>query len=311
MSEFPETNQSLIARVRDSADAAAWAEFLGIYQPVVFRMARRRGLQDADAHDVMQQVFLSISRSIEDWTAGENQPPFRAWLTTVARNAITKALSRRPRDLATGSTSMIELLHSHPEPEATTVELQLDLFSLGSVMYAMSTGRPPFRAETTLAVLRRVGDTVPRSIREINAEIPDWLERIVVRLMAKDAADRFSTATEVATLLEQCLAHVQQPTSVPLPEACRVVSRGISGWKSFWSIVAVLLALVAIGMAANRQRVRPSLNIPKVESVSAVTDSDESDSLLRWNSTQQGLDATEDEINGLEAVMERELENAK
>ena len=124
MSEFPETNQSLIARVKDSADAASWAEFLGIYQPVLFRMARRRGLQDADAHDVMQQVFLSISRSIENWTAGNDQPPFRAWLTIVARNAITKALTRRPRDLAAGSTSVIELLHAHPEPEAPTAELQ-------------------------------------------------------------------------------------------------------------------------------------------------------------------------------------------
>lgn len=97
MSEFPETSQNLIARVKDSADAASWAEFLGIYQPVLIRMARRRGLQDADAHDVTQQVFLSISRSIENWTAGNDQPPFRAWLTTVAKNAITKALTRRPR----------------------------------------------------------------------------------------------------------------------------------------------------------------------------------------------------------------------
>ena len=123
MHEFPDTSHSLIFRVKNPADGAAWTEFLGIYQPVVFRMARRRGLQDADAQDVMQQVFLSISKSIEGWIPGDLQPPFRAWLTTIARNAITKALTRRPRDAASGSTSMVELLAAQPDPQATTAEI--------------------------------------------------------------------------------------------------------------------------------------------------------------------------------------------
>lgn len=123
MPEFPETNHSLIARVKDLGDGASWIEFLGIYQPVVYRMARRRQLQDADAQDVMQQVFLSIARSIESWEPGDGQPPFRAWLTTVARNAITKALARRPRDQATGTSSVAEILENLPEAEATASEV--------------------------------------------------------------------------------------------------------------------------------------------------------------------------------------------
>ena len=123
MSDFPETNHSLIARVQDLGDGASWTEFLGIYQPVVYRMARRRHLQEADAHDVVQQVFLSISRSIERWEAGDGQPPFRAWLTTIARNAITKALARRPRDQATGTTSAADILENEPAVEATASEI--------------------------------------------------------------------------------------------------------------------------------------------------------------------------------------------
>ena len=123
MPEFPDTSHSLIARVKDLGDGAAWTEFLGIYQPVVLRMARRRGLQDADAQDVMQQVFLSISKSIEGWIPGDLQPPFRAWLTTIARNAITKALTRRPHDVASGSTSMVDLLEAQLDPQATTAEI--------------------------------------------------------------------------------------------------------------------------------------------------------------------------------------------
>ena len=123
MHEFPETSHSLIARVKDLGDGAAWTEFLGFYQPVVFRMARQRGLQDADAQDVIQQVFLSISKSIEGWIPGDLQPPFRAWLTTIARNAITKALTRRPRDAATGSTSMVDMLNAHADPHAISAEI--------------------------------------------------------------------------------------------------------------------------------------------------------------------------------------------
>jgi len=93
-------------------DGASWVEFMGIYQPVVYRMAKRRGLQDADAHDVMQQVFVSIAGAIERWESSDELPPFRAWLTTITRNAISKALSRRPRDRATGSTSVMEQLNA-------------------------------------------------------------------------------------------------------------------------------------------------------------------------------------------------------
>jgi RNA polymerase sigma-70 factor (ECF subfamily) len=147
MPEFPETNHSLIARVKDLGDGTSWIEFLGIYQPIVFRMARRRGLQDADAQDVMQQVFLSISRSIESWVADETMPPFRAWLTTIARNAITKALSRRPRDAATGTSSVLELLQrktdSEPTPDEILAEARKEV-----VRWAAEKIRPEFSDET-------------------------------------------------------------------------------------------------------------------------------------------------------------------
>ena len=94
-----------------------------------------------------------------------------------------------------------------------------DLFSLGSVLYAMCTGRAPFRAETSYGVLRRITDEEPRPIREINPDIPEWLCGIIAKLMSKRPDDRFDSAHEVAELLEECLSHVQQPTSVPLPAA--------------------------------------------------------------------------------------------
>jgi len=86
-------------------------------------------MQDADAHDVMQQVFVSIAGAIDRWQPDENRPPFRAWLTTIARNAITKALTRQPRDRASGSTSVFEIIKAQPEPDALAkdaAEMQME-----------------------------------------------------------------------------------------------------------------------------------------------------------------------------------------
>src|SRR5262249_45068066 len=84
-----------------------------------------------------------------------------------------------------------------------------DLFSLGSVLYALCSGHPPFRAENTMAVLRRVCDDEPRRLRDANPDIPEWLEAVVSRLQRKAPADRFATAQEVADQLSSCLAQLQ------------------------------------------------------------------------------------------------------
>ncbi|MCA9193387.1 MAG: sigma-70 family RNA polymerase sigma factor [Planctomycetales bacterium] len=123
MTMFPETNETLIARVKDLGDGASWTEFVGIYQPIVYRMARRRGLQEADALDVIQQVFVSVAKSIDDWYPISGGPPFRAWLATIARNTITNALGRRRHDLAFGGSSVIEQLNAQPDNRATWSEL--------------------------------------------------------------------------------------------------------------------------------------------------------------------------------------------
>ncbi len=119
---WPETSETLIQRVKDPRDAAAWRAFTEIYRPVVYRMARGRGLQDADAEDLVQQVMLSISNAIERWEPG--LPPFRHWLRKLARNAIINAITRRKPDLGAGSTSVREMLDAVPESSPLTRELE-------------------------------------------------------------------------------------------------------------------------------------------------------------------------------------------
>jgi serine/threonine protein kinase len=139
----------------------------------------------------------------------------------VERVKITDfGLARAADDMEVTQTGTIAGTPQYMSPEQAkgeTIDMRSDLFSLGSVLYTMCTGRPAFRAETTMGVLRRVCEDVPRPIHEVNPEIPEWLSAIVLKLLAKDPNDRFQTAGEVADLLSQHLAHLQSPALVPRP----------------------------------------------------------------------------------------------
>jgi serine/threonine-protein kinase len=139
----------------------------------------------------------------------------------VERVKITDfGLARAVDDASLTGSGSIAGTPQYMSPEQASgesIDHRSDLFSLGSVIYAMSTGRPPFRAETSYGVLRRICESEPREIGEINSALPAWLSRIVARLHEKDPACRFASAAEVASLLERCLAHVQQPAGVALP----------------------------------------------------------------------------------------------
>ena len=105
------------------------------------------------------------------------------------------------------------------------VDARADLFSLGAVMYAMCSGHSPFRARTTMAVLKRVCEDAPRPLRAINPDVPEWLVAIIEKLLAKNPDDRFQTATQVSDLLGRWLAHAQQPTVAPAPPRIHGSSR--------------------------------------------------------------------------------------
>jgi serine/threonine protein kinase/DUF4097 and DUF4098 domain-containing protein YvlB len=107
---------------------------------------------------------------------------------------------------------------SPEQARGEAIDQRSDLFSLGSLMYAASTGRPPFRADTIYGVMHHVCESAPVPIREINPEIPEWLEALVAKLMSKKPDDRFDSADEVQKVLAEELAHLQGPTLSGLPD---------------------------------------------------------------------------------------------
>jgi len=118
MREIPNTRPSLLVRLRKPHDEQAWAEFVEIYEPVVYRLARQRGLQDADARELCQEVFVAVSRAIERWQPDPARARFRTWLLRIARNLIVHALvARRRHPQGTGDSDFCSLLEQQPAPD--------------------------------------------------------------------------------------------------------------------------------------------------------------------------------------------------
>lgn len=126
MTSWPDTRDSLLVRLGTSEDRAAWDDFLGLYQPLIYRYARRSGLQDADARDVTQRVLCAVARAAERWKPGHQHGRFRGWLATVTRNAVID-LVRRRHAVGTGRTSVLESLEQIASPsEADSLDWQME-----------------------------------------------------------------------------------------------------------------------------------------------------------------------------------------
>lgn len=170
----------------------------------------------------------------------------RLWITDFG-------VARAMDDASMTQTGLIAGTPQYMSPEQArgeTVDHRSDLFSLGSILYTAFAGRPPFRADTAYGILRRITDTTPRDVREINPDVPDWMCNVIGRLMAKHPGDRFQSAKEVADLLESCLAHLQQPTHVALPDNVRVAparqSKSQLSFKSVRTGVFAMLSLIGV-----------------------------------------------------------------
>jgi serine/threonine protein kinase len=136
----------------------------------------------------------------------------------VERVKITDfGLARTAADASLTASGFLVGTPAYMSPEQADgqpIDHRSDLFSIGSVLYAMCSGHAPFRAGSAMAVLRRVCDETPRPLRDVNPAIPDWLAAVVAKLQAKRPADRYGSAAEVAAVLSRRLAELQSGTAL-------------------------------------------------------------------------------------------------
>jgi RNA polymerase sigma-70 factor (ECF subfamily) len=154
MSESSSTRLTLLVRLRDVQDAAAWEEFVEIYAPLIYGLARRHGFQDADASDLTQEVLRAAVTALPTFTLDRKRGSFRGWLFTVARNELRKlVLARKRQPQGSGSAAAQEFLEGQPAPrEDESVwnqEYQTRLFT-----WAAGKARPNFRESTWQAFWR-------------------------------------------------------------------------------------------------------------------------------------------------------------
>lgn len=123
----PETRASLILRLRNLDDVAAWDEFADVYGRVVFRVGRNRGLQPADAENLVQEVLFAVARSVAQWLERNDRGRFRAWLLRIARNEATDIVtSRATRSLGHDEHTAAQVLNALPARDDISTQLELE-----------------------------------------------------------------------------------------------------------------------------------------------------------------------------------------
>jgi RNA polymerase sigma factor (sigma-70 family) len=116
MSEPPSTRPSLLASLRDTRNGVAWGEFVEIYGPLVYDYGRRRGLQDADAADLTQEVLRAVAGTAGRFAYDPARGAFRSWLFTVTRRKLLDSARRkRPGDRGTGDTDVLRRLEAEED----------------------------------------------------------------------------------------------------------------------------------------------------------------------------------------------------
>jgi RNA polymerase sigma factor (sigma-70 family) len=124
MPEPPDTRASLLVRIRDPHDTEAWRQFVQLYAAVVYGYARKRGLQDADAADLMQEVFRSVASAAGRLDYDPKRGSFRNWLYTVTRNKLYNFLDgRRRHERGSGGSGAQQVLEERAVQEEDAAAL--------------------------------------------------------------------------------------------------------------------------------------------------------------------------------------------
>lgn len=185
--DSPLTRASLLVQLRDGDNTDAWHEFVRLYGPVVYGFARKRGLQDADAADLMQDVMRSVSSAIGRLDYDRKQGTFRGWLFTITRNKVFNFLSaRRIRPQGSGDTTTNKLLETHPEAvdgaDAWELEYQRRLAAIAMEQVQTEFQESTWRAFWLTAVEGQSAADVAQQLKLSSGAVYVAKSRVLARL---------------------------------------------------------------------------------------------------------------------------------
>jgi RNA polymerase sigma-70 factor (ECF subfamily) len=188
MTPIPTTRASLLFRLRDSQDHEAWVEFVQIYELAIYRQLRKCGLQDADARELMQELFVSLNRHIQNWRARKERGSFRGWLRRVARNLVINWMKNGQRRMIAGggpeSYAIFDALAEEdcPESEEFDHELRRSLFQRASEVVRQEQSRKAWQAFWEMAVNGKTPAVVAHEIGMSTGAVRVAKCRVLARL---------------------------------------------------------------------------------------------------------------------------------
>jgi RNA polymerase sigma-70 factor (ECF subfamily) len=191
MPDSPETRASLLVRIRDAQDRDAWQQFVDLYGPLVYRFARKRGLQDADAADLTQTVLQAVSGAIQRLDYDPARGPFRGWLFAIVRNQMHKLQQRAPHNpRGSGGTTAQQLLQEQPARQDREESLWDEEYRRQRFRWAAESVRDEFtesswQAFWKTAVEGQTGAEVARSLAMTVGAVYTARSRVLARIRAE------------------------------------------------------------------------------------------------------------------------------
>lgn len=181
-----ETRASLIVRLPDAADARAWDEFAAVYAPLVYRLARRHGLQPADADDLVQEVLSAVARSVETWLASDSRGPFRAWLLRIAKNVAINFLTR-PKHRPMGNGDEFHRLAEHVADGGDAasefdLEYRREIFRWAAAQVRAAVAERTWQAFRLTSVEGQPSETAARELKMSVGSVYIAKSRVMARL---------------------------------------------------------------------------------------------------------------------------------